>query len=115
MSSRSGSNPSGSQGTRARNQRQQTSSRLNIAHPGVYLHSPVIDSDPESREMQIDYYNSLLRKLLDLIANGDEASVSSIVSTIRAGASHDRILEIIEQLSAAPSRTNGSNGTHSRT
>ncbi|KAJ5088295.1 hypothetical protein N7456_011911 [Penicillium angulare] len=103
MSSRSGSNPSGTQGTPARNQRQQTSS------------SPVIDSDPESREMQIDDYNSLLSKLLDLIANGDEASVSSVISTIRAGASHDRILEIVNRLSAAPSRTNGSNNTDSRT
>ncbi|KAJ5724939.1 hypothetical protein N7493_006667 [Penicillium malachiteum] len=68
--------------------------------------------DREDREMI--YYNSLLQKLLDLIAHGDEASVARVISTIRSGASHDQILDIIDQFSN-PGRTNGaSNGTHSR-
>ncbi|KAJ5717994.1 hypothetical protein N7488_003640 [Penicillium malachiteum] len=68
--------------------------------------------DREDREMI--YYNSLLQKLLDLIAHGDEASVARVISTIRSGASHDQILEIIDQFSNA-GRTNGaSNGTLSR-
>ncbi|KAJ6008018.1 hypothetical protein N7540_011994 [Penicillium herquei] len=68
--------------------------------------------DRDDREMI--YYNSLLQKLLDLIAHGDEASVARVISTIRSGASHDQILELIDQFSNSGSTNGSSNGTSSR-
>lgn len=67
--------------------------------------SPNAQSDQEAREML--YYNSLLQKLLSVISNGEEESVAHVISTIRSGASHDQILETIDQLTENAGRTNG--------
>ena len=52
------------------------------------------------------YYNSLLEKLLNVISHGEEESVTHVISTIRSGASHDQILETIDQLTENAGRTN---------
>ncbi|KAJ6086089.1 hypothetical protein N7486_010370 [Penicillium sp. IBT 16267x] len=55
----------------------------------------------------------MVNKLLGFIATRDDESVARVISTIRSGASHDQILEEIDELSAGSGLANGStNGTH---
>jgi len=64
---------------------------------------------------EITHYRSLVNKLLGFIATRDEESVARIISTIRSGASHDQILEEIDQLSAGSGLANGNtNGARDR-
>jgi Mg2+/Co2+ transporter CorC len=55
-----------------------------------------------------EYYRSFLEQLLDVVCNGEEETVSEVISVIRSGASHDEIL-------AAMPASRGSGGQERRT
>ncbi|KAJ5721084.1 uncharacterized protein N7483_009018 [Penicillium malachiteum] len=100
--------PAGEQGASTRdNQREHASS-------GETSRNSTSNASLDRDDREIIYFNSLLQKLLDLIAHGDEASVARVISTIRSGASHDQILEMIDQFSNSGSTNGASNGTRSR-
>ncbi|KAJ5234313.1 uncharacterized protein N7469_003481 [Penicillium citrinum] len=55
-----------------------------------------------------EYYSSFLIKLLAVIGHADESSVTRVISAVRSGASHDQILQLVEEISQRTNRPNGS-------
>ncbi|KAJ5653637.1 hypothetical protein N7490_000640 [Penicillium lividum] len=100
----------GSQGVPAEDDRQPTSS---VGTPsGTSSSTSSAGLGQETQELS--HYRSLVKKLLDFIATGDEEAMASVISLIRTGASHDQILEEIDRLSVGSGLANGeTNGSHS--
>ncbi|KAJ5635624.1 uncharacterized protein N7484_008937 [Penicillium longicatenatum] len=101
----------GSQGSPARDERRQQASSAGTPSLGG-SNSSGTSSGTSSASLgrephEITHYRSLVNKLLDFIATGDEESVARVISTIRTGASHDQILEQIAQYSADSGSANG--------
>ncbi|OQE25339.1 hypothetical protein PENSTE_c006G06417 [Penicillium steckii] len=54
-----------------------------------------------------EFYSSFLSKLLAVIGHADETSVTRVISVVRSGASHDQILQLVEEISQRTNRTSG--------
>ncbi|KAF9883209.1 hypothetical protein FE257_003866 [Aspergillus nanangensis] len=69
--------------------------------------SQAIDAQGES----VEYYRTFLERLLHLVCNGDQATVSQLIAVIRSGASHERILSAISQVQELHDRLNPDGST----
>ncbi|KAJ5745684.1 hypothetical protein N7520_010866 [Penicillium odoratum] len=107
----------GSQGVPAEDDRQPTSSVGTPSLGGSGTSSGTSSASLGQEPQELSHYRSLVKKLLDFIATGDEDAMASVISLIRTGASHDQILEEIDRLSVgsglANSNTNGAHPGHS--
>lgn len=50
---------------------------------------------------ELQYLSSFFKELLEFLANGEEESISRVISVIRSGASYTEIQSAIDQLSQA--------------
>ncbi|KAJ5533242.1 hypothetical protein N7494_009794 [Penicillium frequentans] len=105
----------GSQGVPARDERTPQASSAgtpSLSVPSSSGTSSSTSSGTSSASLaqephEITHYRSLVNRLLGFIATRDEEAVARIISTIRSGATHDQILDEIDQLSAGSDLANG--------